>query len=243
MHGVERRIDTSEPRRSRASSTGSWPSWRRSSRGRLDDHPEGPDARSASTAKPICWWGRRSPRDCSTIWRRRRSPCSSSAVVYESRERVPDAGRDAYRKRPVDRDQLLERTYRPGPGARRKSTRSSSAAQSGRGLRDPLVFHWAEGKPLEDVLEETEMAPGDFVRNCKQLIDLLRQIEDVAERPTAHRFRDARARRSSTASSPTLASSYDAAHDRESVVSWRSSRTRTRGRGASAGSWRHWSAA
>ena len=22
------------------------------------------------------------------------------------------------------------------------------------------VFHWAEGKPLEDVLEETEMAPG-----------------------------------------------------------------------------------
>ena len=63
------------------------------------------------------------------------------------------------------------------------------------------VFHWAEGKPLEDVLEETEMAPGDFVRNCKQLIDLLRQIEDVAERrdgravPTRAQLRDARGRR------------------------------------------------
>ncbi len=55
------------------------------------------------------------------------------------------------------------------------------------------MFHWAEGKPLEDVLEETEMAPGDFVRNCKQLIDLLHQIEDVAEGETASQFRAARA--------------------------------------------------
>jgi ATP-dependent RNA helicase HelY len=47
------------------------------------------------------------------------------------------------------------------------------------------VFHWAEGKPLEDVLQETEMAPGDFVRNCKQLLDLLRQIEEVASSETA----------------------------------------------------------
>ncbi len=29
------------------------------------------------------------------------------------------------------------------------------------------------------------MAPGDFVRNCKQLIDLLRQVEDVAEPATS----------------------------------------------------------
>jgi ATP-dependent RNA helicase HelY len=42
------------------------------------------------------------------------------------------------------------------------------------------AFHWAEGKALEDVLLETEMAAGDFVRTCKQLIDLLRQIEEVA---------------------------------------------------------------
>ena len=53
------------------------------------------------------------------------------------------------------------------------------------------VFHWAEGKPLEDVLEETEMAPGDFVRTCKQLLDLLRQIQDVAPHDTAGVMRSA----------------------------------------------------
>lgn len=47
------------------------------------------------------------------------------------------------------------------------------------------IFHWADGKPLEDVLAETGMAPGDFVRSCKLLLDLLRQIEDVADAETA----------------------------------------------------------
>ena len=37
------------------------------------------------------------------------------------------------------------------------------------------------------------MAPGDFVRNCKQLIDLLRQIEEVADPAVAAVIRDARA--------------------------------------------------
>jgi len=47
------------------------------------------------------------------------------------------------------------------------------------------VFAWAEGKPLEDVLEASGMAAGDFVRNCKQLLDLLRKVEEVAEDETA----------------------------------------------------------
>src|SRR5213594_4688390 len=42
------------------------------------------------------------------------------------------------------------------------------------------IFQWAEGKPLDDVLRETGMAPGDFVRSCKLLLDLLGQIEEVA---------------------------------------------------------------
>ena len=54
------------------------------------------------------------------------------------------------------------------------------------------MHRWAEGVSLEEVLEETEMAPGDFVRNCKQLLDLLRQIEDVAPPATADLFRAAR---------------------------------------------------
>jgi ATP-dependent RNA helicase HelY len=37
------------------------------------------------------------------------------------------------------------------------------------------------------------MAPGDFIRNCKQLVDLLRQIEDVATPDTAAQVRAGRA--------------------------------------------------
>jgi ATP-dependent RNA helicase HelY len=54
-------------------------------------------------------------------------------------------------------------------------------------LREPdLGFvrgahRWAQGKPLEQVLRETELTAGDFVRWCKQLIDLLGQIADVAD--------------------------------------------------------------
>ena len=41
------------------------------------------------------------------------------------------------------------------------------------------TYLWASGKPLEQVLGDDDAA-GDFVRNMKQLIDLLRQLEDVA---------------------------------------------------------------
>jgi ATP-dependent RNA helicase HelY len=42
------------------------------------------------------------------------------------------------------------------------------------------IFAWAEGKPLEDVLGEAALTPGDFVRTTKQILDLLRQIREVA---------------------------------------------------------------
>jgi ATP-dependent RNA helicase HelY len=45
------------------------------------------------------------------------------------------------------------------------------------------AFLWAKGSPLEEVLDEDD-APGDFVRSMKQLIDLLRQLQEVA--PTEH---------------------------------------------------------
>ena len=44
------------------------------------------------------------------------------------------------------------------------------------------VYRWAAGAPLEHVLDEDD-APGDFVRSIKQLVDLLRQIEEIAPRP------------------------------------------------------------
>ena len=43
------------------------------------------------------------------------------------------------------------------------------------------TWRWASGARLEQVLDEgSEMTAGDFVRICKQLVDLLGQVADVA---------------------------------------------------------------
>ena len=44
---------------------------------------------------------------------------------------------------------------------------------------------WATGEPLEEVLADDDMSGGDFVRNVKQLIDLLRQLGEVSADPAA----------------------------------------------------------
>ena len=55
-----------------------------------------------------------------------------------------------------------------------------------------LAFAWAEGEDLGDVIAEEEISGGDFVRNVKQLIDLLRQVGETAPDPTtAHSARAA----------------------------------------------------
>ena len=47
-----------------------------------------------------------------------------------------------------------------------------------------MMHRWASGQRLEVVLRDTEIAAGDFVRRCKQVIDLLGQIGDAAADPT-----------------------------------------------------------
>jgi ATP-dependent RNA helicase HelY len=64
-----------------------------------------------------------------------------------------------------ERDERLPETRRPDPGF----TQATHA--------------WASGDALTDVLEDEEMTGGDFVRNIKQTIDLLRQVADVAPDP------------------------------------------------------------
>jgi ATP-dependent RNA helicase HelY len=55
-----------------------------------------------------------------------------------------------------------------------------------------LATAWAAGEDLAEVIEDEEISGGDFVRNVKQLIDLLRQIGDVAPVPgTARAARSA----------------------------------------------------
>ncbi|MDP8959009.1 MAG: DEAD/DEAH box helicase [Actinomycetota bacterium] len=42
-----------------------------------------------------------------------------------------------------------------------------------------FAYHWANGADLEDLLADDELAAGDFVRTCRQLLDLLRQLRDA----------------------------------------------------------------
>jgi ATP-dependent RNA helicase HelY len=47
-----------------------------------------------------------------------------------------------------------------------------------------LAWRWARGHPLDAVLRDTQLAPGDFVRWVKQLLDLLDQIAHAADGAT-----------------------------------------------------------
>jgi len=53
-------------------------------------------------------------------------------------------------------------------------------------LREPdlgfawAAYRWAGGAGLEDVLDDVNLAAGDFVRWVKQLLDLAEQIADAA---------------------------------------------------------------
>ena len=43
-----------------------------------------------------------------------------------------------------------------------------------------IAYAWAAGESFATVVEDEELSGGDFVRNVKQLIDLLRQLGEVA---------------------------------------------------------------
>jgi ATP-dependent RNA helicase HelY len=102
----------------------------------------------------------------------------ASALVFESRrggeEGAPSRERDVLARldaldslsaelRAEERRVGLRRTRTPDPGLSR------------------AVIGWARGGTLDTVLRDAEVAPGDFVRNVRQLIDLVRQIAQVAD--------------------------------------------------------------
>jgi ATP-dependent RNA helicase HelY len=54
------------------------------------------------------------------------------------------------------------------------------------------AYGWVAGEELADLIAEEELSGGDFVRNIKQLIDLLRHLGDIAAEPaTARAAREA----------------------------------------------------
>jgi ATP-dependent RNA helicase HelY len=109
-----------------------------------------------------------------------------STVVFESRERIPRTG-EMPTPAAVERYRRLQRLWRSIRGAEDRHQ-----VQLCRELEDGFagsLYRWAQGEPLEDVLRESEMSPGDFVRTCKQVLDLLRQIEQVAPERSAEAVR------------------------------------------------------
>jgi ATP-dependent RNA helicase HelY len=103
-----------------------------------------------------------------------------STLVYEPRGREPMAGAGLMPtlkvKQAVDALTDLEAEVQ------------ASERAAGLQLTRPLeldfaerTWRWARGDRLEDVLEDAEVSPGDFVRIMKQLIDLLRQIAVAAD--------------------------------------------------------------
>ncbi len=46
---------------------------------------------------------------------------------------------------------------------------------------------WARGEGLDSVLRDTDLAAGDFVRRCKQLVDLLGQVAAATDDPVLRR--------------------------------------------------------
>jgi ATP-dependent RNA helicase HelY len=57
------------------------------------------------------------------------------------------------------------------------------------------MYRWASGKNLDSVLRGSDLAAGDFVRWCKQVIDVLDQLGGAAPsdklRTTARKAQDA----------------------------------------------------
>lgn len=97
-----------------------------------------------------------------------------AAFVFESRGPLEQTGsmptertRTAYRKIEKLADEIRTRESSAGLTL----TRGTEAGFS------EIVYRWSQGAPLEDVLEDQTTA-GDFIRSCKQTLDLLKQVRD-----------------------------------------------------------------
>ena len=109
----------------------------------------------------------------------------ASIFTYEHRSSTPPPSpwfpSEKVRKRYGDIEQL----------ARDLNVDEHDAALTQTRSPDPgfvaIAHAWAAGGDLDGVLEDEELSGGDFVRNMKQLIDLLRQIADAAPNGSTRR--------------------------------------------------------
>ena len=115
------------------------------------------------------------------LWKRLDPPSLAaivSTLVHEPRgndtevsPRMPnDEVREAY-------DAMVRRWSQLEDSERAHTLPTTGAPDAGMAW---MMHRWAAGQRLEVVLRDSEIAAGDFVRRCKQVVDLLGQIGDAA---------------------------------------------------------------
>jgi ATP-dependent RNA helicase HelY len=115
----------------------------------------------------------------------------ASCVTYEHRSRMPPPPPWFPSAELRGRFEELERIGRDLQGAERAADLPETR------LPDPtfagLAHAWASGTDLATVLDDEDLSGGDFVRNVRQLIDLLRQLAGSAPVRATGRAADAAA--------------------------------------------------
>ena len=137
------------------------------------------DACAGSTRRATSWWSSRSRTGLFEGLSPSEVAALVSTVVYESRERVPLPAGAAHARASRTRTSCwahdLQRIRRVEDEHQVELCRELDA-----GFATP-VFALGRGQAARGRPGDPGWPPGDFVRNCKQLLDLLRQIEDVAD--------------------------------------------------------------
>ena len=79
------------------------------------------------------------------------------------------------------------------------------------------VQAWCDGAQLADILDVTELTAGDFVRWCKQLLDVVGQIASLSPPPDANHYAPSRPDAVTSLSMRACRASLDL---NRGVVSW-----------------------
>ncbi len=104
-----------------------------------------------------------------------------SCLTYEHRSRVPPPPPWFPSPTVRSRFEALERVARDLQAAERRAQLPETRRPDPTFV--PLAQAWASGASSREVLDDEDLSGGDFVRNIRQLIDLLRQVAETAPAP------------------------------------------------------------
>ncbi|MCJ7725584.1 MAG: DEAD/DEAH box helicase [Acidimicrobiia bacterium] len=99
----------------------------------------------------------------------------ASAFTYESRSREEETGVWPTGATAEAADRIWDTWERLVAAEGRLGVPKTRSPEAGFA---EIAYRWASGESLEGLFEDDAFQVGDFVRNCRQLIDLLRQIGD-----------------------------------------------------------------